>query len=586
MIGDAEDLGISHAALNVTYTGALYIDGNVNPANTVVYEYEGQNYYFKKNWVEANDNNIKSLSDNGVTVSLILLAYKENMDGTTPNRYLIHPDAGDNGIVYAFNTTDETGTNYYKAITAFLADRYTREDQQYGRAVNYIVGNEVDAAEAWYNMGSGKSVGEFIEDYGRTVRLTNTVLKSRYSQARVYISLTHNWDEDLPSTGTNYDGRMIVDTLQQEMMSQGDIPWNIAYHPYPENLFDPKAWNAPTSTDRFDTKKITFKNLHVLVDYLKQSRMLYNGEPRRIILSEQGFHSLDNSLEGQKIQAAAYAYAYYITNFLDGIDSFILHRHVDHAGEYGLNLGLWTHDPDISGAKNIPYEHKYIYDVFKYIDTSRSLEVTEFAKSIIGISDWREIAPAFDPAKLALREIPQENPAVRIEPKQLKDAKMISDFESTDDGWAKAEYVSRVESDSSLQLNGARSLKAVLMNSGVQLGESAGVSKSFDTPFSFKRKPYLFFGIHPTDGPASGTYTARIKVYSGSHVLEAAADVKPQEWSTIAVNLNDWAYKEQVTKIKIWLEPTDRVRWAAGSFHMDAIGMAEGVTGDAQKILQ
>ncbi len=42
---------------------------------------------------------------------------------------------------------------------------------------------------------------------------------------------------------------------------------------------------------------------------------------RRIILSEQGFHSLDNSLESQKIQAAAYALAYYKSKFLDGIDS-------------------------------------------------------------------------------------------------------------------------------------------------------------------------------------------------------------------------------------------------------------------------
>ena len=79
------------------------------------------------------------------------------MDDTTPNRYLLHPDATE-GIVYAFNTTDELGTKYYKAITAFLAERYSREDEKYGRAVNYIVGNEVDAGETWYNMGNDKTV--------------------------------------------------------------------------------------------------------------------------------------------------------------------------------------------------------------------------------------------------------------------------------------------------------------------------------------------------------------------------------------------------------------------------------------------
>ena len=68
---------------------------------------------------------------------------------------------------------------------------------------------------------------------------------------------------------------------------------------------------------------------------MKQPKFMYGDEARRIILSEQGFHSGDNSPEGQQLQAAAYAYAYYITDFLDGIDSFILHRHVDHAEEYG-----------------------------------------------------------------------------------------------------------------------------------------------------------------------------------------------------------------------------------------------------------
>ena len=35
--------------------------------------------------------------------------------------------------------------------------------------------------------------------------------------------------------------------------------------------------------------------------------------------------------------------------------------------------------------------HKFIYEVFKNIDTAASESVTEFAKSIIGISSWSEI---------------------------------------------------------------------------------------------------------------------------------------------------------------------------------------------------
>ncbi len=577
MVGDAEDLGISHAALNVDYNNALYIDGTVNPANTFEYVHEGETFYFKKDWIEERDNSIKSLSDNGVTVSLILLMYKTGMDATTPNRYLLHPDATD-GIVYAFNTTDELGMKYYKAITAFLAERYTREDEKYGRAVNYIVGNEVDAGETWYNMGNDKTVREFVSDYARTVRLTNTIVKSYYSNARVYISLTHNWDQQLPPTQIgSFDGRSIIDTLQAEIAAEGDIPWHIAYHPYPENLFDPRAWIAPQSLERFDTPKITFKNLHILVEYMNQPKFLYVDEARRIILSEQGFHSGDNSPESQRVQAAAYAYAYYITDFLDGIDSFILHRHVDHAGEYGLNLGLWTHDPDTSKGLNIPDEHKFVYDVFKYIDTERSLEVTEFAKPIIGIGDWTEIAPAFDASKLARREMPDAAQAEAIQAGQLEGAEVRFDFEQDDQGWTKAEYVSQVGMDDSIAASGSRSLKASVMGRA-QLGDSKGIAKTFDQPWSAEGKRYLFFGIYPSQGPASAeAYTVRVKIYSDQHILEAEENVPAKQWTQVAVDLGEWAHKDRITKIKIWIAPENRIPWSGGSFHVDGIGLADSI---------
>ena len=73
--------------------------------------------------------------------------------------------------------------------------------------------------------------------------------------------------------------------------------------------------------------------------------MLHNGNPRRVILSEQGFHTPDGP-EGEQLQAAAYCLAWNQVNRDCGIDAFILHRHVDHKHEGGLRLGLWTRKPD------------------------------------------------------------------------------------------------------------------------------------------------------------------------------------------------------------------------------------------------
>ena len=85
---------------------------------------------------------------------------------------LMHPDAdpSQGGTVFAFNTTDEAGVKAFRAAMEFIADRYTREDEKYGRAVGYIVGNEVDAQWEWQNMGE-KSVRQFVEQYEPAVRI-------------------------------------------------------------------------------------------------------------------------------------------------------------------------------------------------------------------------------------------------------------------------------------------------------------------------------------------------------------------------------------------------------------------------------
>ena len=117
--------------------------------------------------------------------------------------------------------------------------------------------------------------------------------------------------------------------------------------------------------------------------------MLHRGQPRRVILSEQGFHTINNP-KGQLWQAAAYAYAFYKASNLPGIDAFILHRHVDHGAEGGLNLGLWTRNPQGRSLAE-PLARKKAYEVFKAADTADWQQAFEFALPIIGIRKWDEL---------------------------------------------------------------------------------------------------------------------------------------------------------------------------------------------------
>jgi hypothetical protein len=127
----------------------------------------------------------------------------------------------------------------------------------------------------------------------------------------------------------------------------------------------------------------------MLTKFLEREPMRYQGSLRRVILSEQGFHSAATP-EGELAQAAAYAYAMYRISKMPGIDSMIMNRHVDHQHEGGLNLGVWTRKPD---SICTPDRKKPIYDVFKRADGADWREAFAFALPIIGIKSWSDIDP-------------------------------------------------------------------------------------------------------------------------------------------------------------------------------------------------
>lgn len=145
---------------------------------------------------------------------------------------------------------------------------------------------------------------------------------------------------------------------------------------------------------RFDAPRITFRNLEVLVRFLSQPGFTYQGESRRIALTEQGFHCRA-SAEGPALQAAAYAYAWKRVQAMPAIESFIYHRHVDHPHEGGLHLGLREHDggKDPAGMG----ERRLLWEVFQKAGTGGEDAAFEFALPIVGRTNWQNlVAPDID----------------------------------------------------------------------------------------------------------------------------------------------------------------------------------------------
>ncbi len=383
-VDDALVLGVKHAALNFNLSQLIDPKGSTNnPA----WELDGRKYHFKRSSVESMDKRIKTLSDRGVLVSLIVLTYLSR--DAEVNRLMIHPECATNAPnrLGNFNTVTDDGRRWLQATMEFCAERWSRPDKQYGRVVGYIMGNEVNSHWWWANMGK-VTMTEFADDYLRTVRLAHTAIRKQSSWARVYLSLEHHWNIrfDAKSERTSFAGRPFVEYFARRAKEGGDFDWHIAFHPYPENLFEPRFWRDKTATTNvLTTPRITFKNIELLPAYLRRPEMLYHGQPRRIILSEQGFHT-PKGTNGELIQAAAYCYAYKKIEKLDGIDAFILHRHVDHKDEGGLLLGLRGLTPNAVEAR----PKKRSWECFRAADTPEWERTFEFALPIIGLKSWED----------------------------------------------------------------------------------------------------------------------------------------------------------------------------------------------------
>lgn len=384
MVDDAIALGVKHAALNVNLAQMVDLDGDARSPGLTV---DGVKHRFRSAYLGRLDAQVKPLSDAGVIVSFILLNYASGQKEL--DRVMLHPkyDPSSPNRLSAFNTVTPEGLRQLKACVEFLSERYSRPDRTYGRVVNFIVGNEVNSHWFWCNMGR-VPMEAFSEDYLRAVRLIHTAVRKYSGTARVYVSLEHHWNIRYPGGDAlqAFPGRAFLDCFARRAREGGDFDWHVAFHPYPENLFEPRTWNDKSATRADDTPRITFKNLEVLPRYLGRPELRYRGEPRRIILSEQGFHTPDTN-DGETAQAAAYCYAYYKTARLEGIDAFIYHRHVDHKFEGGLKLGLWRRN-ETGLAASEPAARKRIYEAFRLADTPDWEKSFDFALPVIGIENW------------------------------------------------------------------------------------------------------------------------------------------------------------------------------------------------------
>lgn len=378
MAGDAADLGVNHSVINVVLSNLPCQSGGIS------YNYNGKTWHMDMGYVYALDQLFAEQAANGSIVSAVLL-----MPWDAEWQNLIIPSGRAAGhSFYGLNAEETAAREQLAAIFSFLANRYSDSGHN---VVNWILGNEVDDFTD-YNWCGNIGLQEYAADYAHAFRLLYNSVKSQYSNARVYISLDHVWNYP---RSYGFKGMDLFNAFVNELKAEGDINWNIAFHPYPNPITSPNFWkNRQGVTNSSSSSIFTMLNLSYLTEYIKNTY----GAQHRFILSETGFTSYSGGVHDEKLQAAAIAYGYYLAESNDMVDSFVVHRHVDHPAEtgQGLYLGLWyTSSPydEVASSK------KFSWTVFKYMDTHQGAAYTNFALPIIGADSWSSIVPGYSAAR-------------------------------------------------------------------------------------------------------------------------------------------------------------------------------------------
>lgn len=379
---DALALGIHHAGVNINIAGLVDLEKKPGNPKRVV---DGFEFTFHESYFRHLDSQIKPLSDQGVLVYLIVLAYPSKNEAV--DALVVHPDARKDYqyTVAGFNSVTPEGRAWLKAVTLEMASRWSGARPECGRVWGWIVGNEVNSHWMWSNMGK-KPLPAAVENYAQAFRIIHGAVRSASANARLYISFDHHWGVGMHSISAEEaaGGRDYLDAFAK---LTGDLNWHVAWHPYPEDLGNPRAWADKTVTSDDSSNKVTFRNLEVLCRHLRKPELLFKGEPRRVILSEQGFHTLLEP-DGETLQAAAYAYAWEKCRKLPLVDAFIYHRHVDHSLEGGLRLGLWRNAPNSIAD---PHSKKLIWELFRAAGTPHWDAAAAPLLPVTGLKSWNEL---------------------------------------------------------------------------------------------------------------------------------------------------------------------------------------------------
>lgn len=309
-IGHATYLGVEHVLLEVRIDKVLlekYEDGAVSTVN------QGLTYYFDGEQIEYFDKTISEATTMGARVYLqFVLGTPDKNDDKDRIDCLYYPTASSKAEFYMPDITDKKTEAYLGAMFGFFADRYS--GGEFGTAVDYIIGKNVNNGGTWNNAGNNKDAAEH---YLALVRLAHNSVISNTSNGKVYISLDNNWRAQSGSA------LAYLNAFNTAALATGNFDWGISLS------YGQISGDGMWATSDEYSETFTPDSLSELGSILSSDEFSFERNQRSVIISEFALKNNKNSQNNSTRRAASYAYCYYATLKHDFVDALIYSSYSD-----------------------------------------------------------------------------------------------------------------------------------------------------------------------------------------------------------------------------------------------------------------
>lgn len=330
-LSHASYLGAQHILLEVRLDNVL-LESYQKDAKSIVSQ--GVTYYFDGDEIDYFDTKIKEATDLNIRVYLqFVLGTPQKATGKDEVEKekidcLYFPSASSKASAYLPNLTDNKAEGYVRALFDFFAKRYS--GGEYGTAIDYIIGKNVNDSSTWNNAGKADSQ-ESLNCYLSWVRMAYNCLISNVSNGKVYVPLDSTWRASSGGALT------YLNSFNTSAKATGNFGWCVAVS-Y-GNISSDTAWaNSSEYSD-----ELSADSLSELQGILGTDEYKFKGTQRSVIISSFALKINTASESSDVRRSASYAYIYYATQNSKLADALIYSNYIDDT--WGLILSSGEETP-------------------------------------------------------------------------------------------------------------------------------------------------------------------------------------------------------------------------------------------------